>query len=126
MFMLPQGPLPQGPLPQGPLPQGPLPQGPLVPTQKSFVSEEEESDLPAVQSCRKFRASPCMGEQDTGAGVARAWRGRGAGYRQFWLGVARAWRGYGAGMSCSTWGGGGARSPWALPGRNGSGRGPDA
>eukprot|EP00661_Eupelagonemidae_sp_cell13_P018962 gene18962-biopygen14524 len=43
--------------------------------------------------------------QRTGAGVARAWRGRGAGYRQFLLGlggagVARAWRGHGAGMSC--------------------------
>eukprot|EP00661_Eupelagonemidae_sp_cell13_P022740 gene22740-biopygen16276 len=45
------------------------------------------------------------GEQDTGAGVARAWRGRGAGCGlQFGMsgaGVARAWRGHGAGMSCS-------------------------
>eukprot|EP00661_Eupelagonemidae_sp_cell13_P020054 gene20054-biopygen20573 len=50
-----------------------------------------------------------LGEQDSGAGVARAWRGRGAGYRQFLAwggpGVARAWRGRGAGMSCSPWAG---------------------
>eukprot|EP00661_Eupelagonemidae_sp_cell13_P022272 gene22272-biopygen20723 len=49
-----------------------------------------------------------LGEQDSGAGVARAWRGRGTGYRQIlaWggAGVARAWRGRGAGMSCSPWG----------------------
>eukprot|EP00661_Eupelagonemidae_sp_cell13_P007953 gene7953-biopygen1549 len=38
----------------------------------------------------------CQGPQDSGAGVARAWRGRGAGYRHlFWLG----WRGRGAGMA---------------------------
>eukprot|EP00661_Eupelagonemidae_sp_cell13_P024252 gene24252-biopygen17903 len=46
-----------------------------------------------------------LGSQDTGAGVARAWRWRGAGYRQFlaWggAGVARAWRGHGAGICCS-------------------------
>eukprot|EP00661_Eupelagonemidae_sp_cell13_P023883 gene23883-biopygen19371 len=45
-----------------------------------------------------------LGSQDTGAGVARAWRGRGADYRPFCglggAGVARAWRGRGAGMSC--------------------------
>eukprot|EP00661_Eupelagonemidae_sp_cell13_P010004 gene10004-biopygen18260 len=45
-----------------------------------------------------------QGSQDTGAGVARAWRGRGADYRPFCglggAGVARAWRGRGAGMSC--------------------------
>eukprot|EP00661_Eupelagonemidae_sp_cell13_P023747 gene23747-biopygen19359 len=45
-----------------------------------------------------------QGSQDSGAGVARAWRGRGAGYTQFFglggAGVARAWRGRGAGMSC--------------------------
>eukprot|EP00661_Eupelagonemidae_sp_cell13_P020415 gene20415-biopygen7058 len=43
-----------------------------------------------------------QGEQDTGAGVARAWRGRGAGYRHFFglgwrgrgAGTARAWRGH--------------------------------
>eukprot|EP00661_Eupelagonemidae_sp_cell13_P013908 gene13908-biopygen18593 len=39
-----------------------------------------------------------QGEQDTGTGVARAWRGRGAGYRQFlaWggAGVAGTWRGH--------------------------------
>eukprot|EP00661_Eupelagonemidae_sp_cell13_P024985 gene24985-biopygen13493 len=35
------------------------------------------------------------GSQDSGAGVARAWRGRGAGYRQFLAWVARAWRGHG-------------------------------
>eukprot|EP00661_Eupelagonemidae_sp_cell13_P024287 gene24287-biopygen1348 len=44
-----------------------------------------------------------QGEQDTGAGVARAWRGRGAGYRHFFglggAGVARAWRGRGAGIT---------------------------
>eukprot|EP00661_Eupelagonemidae_sp_cell13_P009891 gene9891-biopygen4739 len=44
------------------------------------------------------------GSQDCGAGVARAWRGRGAGYRPCvglgGAGVARAWRGRGAGMSC--------------------------
>eukprot|EP00661_Eupelagonemidae_sp_cell13_P015642 gene15642-biopygen2173 len=48
-----------------------------------------------------------LGEQDSGAGVARAWRGRGAGCRQLlaWggAGVARAWRGRGAGMPCSPW-----------------------
>eukprot|EP00661_Eupelagonemidae_sp_cell13_P022499 gene22499-biopygen20740 len=53
------------------------------------------------------RGGSPLGEQDSGAGVARAWRGRGAGYRQFlaWggAGVARAWRGRGAGMSCSPW-----------------------
>eukprot|EP00661_Eupelagonemidae_sp_cell13_P024417 gene24417-biopygen19419 len=40
-----------------------------------------------------------------GAGVARAWRGRGAGYRlrlgMSDAGVARAWRGHGAEISCS-------------------------
>eukprot|EP00661_Eupelagonemidae_sp_cell13_P002976 gene2976-biopygen17121 len=45
-----------------------------------------------------------QGSQGSGAGVARAWRGRGAGYRpSFGLGgagVARAWGGRGAGMSC--------------------------
>eukprot|EP00661_Eupelagonemidae_sp_cell13_P008872 gene8872-biopygen3169 len=45
------------------------------------------------------------GGQESGAGVARAWRGRGAGDRQFlaWggAGVARAWCGRGAGISCS-------------------------
>eukprot|EP00661_Eupelagonemidae_sp_cell13_P008749 gene8749-biopygen15191 len=52
-------------------------------------------------------ATTCIiqGEQDSGAGVARAWRGRGAGYRHFlaWggAGVARAWRGRGVGISCS-------------------------
>eukprot|EP00661_Eupelagonemidae_sp_cell13_P014727 gene14727-biopygen17122 len=44
-----------------------------------------------------------VGEQEGGAGVARAWRGRGAGYRHVlaWggAGVARAWRGHGAGMA---------------------------
>eukprot|EP00661_Eupelagonemidae_sp_cell13_P019426 gene19426-biopygen22038 len=36
------------------------------------------------------------GSQNSGAGVARAWRGRGAGYRPFfWLG----WCGRGAGMA---------------------------
>eukprot|EP00661_Eupelagonemidae_sp_cell13_P012385 gene12385-biopygen6442 len=33
---------------------------------------------------------PPLGSQDTGAGGARAWRGRGAGYRQFLAWVARA------------------------------------
>eukprot|EP00661_Eupelagonemidae_sp_cell13_P013481 gene13481-biopygen6517 len=38
---------------------------------------------------------PAQGGQDSGAGVARAWRGRGAGCRQFSaFGVARAWRGH--------------------------------
>eukprot|EP00661_Eupelagonemidae_sp_cell13_P012338 gene12338-biopygen407 len=37
-----------------------------------------------------------LGEQVSGAGVARAWRGRGAGYRHFfWLG----WRERGAGVA---------------------------
>eukprot|EP00661_Eupelagonemidae_sp_cell13_P009124 gene9124-biopygen1645 len=41
----------------------------------------------------------CLGSQDSDAGVARAWRGRGADYRHFFLGlggagVARAWRGH--------------------------------
>eukprot|EP00661_Eupelagonemidae_sp_cell13_P014749 gene14749-biopygen2104 len=53
------------------------------------------------------RAVGAQGSQDSGAGVARAWRGRGAGYRHFltWdgAGVARAWRGRGAGISCSPW-----------------------
>eukprot|EP00661_Eupelagonemidae_sp_cell13_P023621 gene23621-biopygen20832 len=52
-----------------------------------------------------FEPPGFQGEQDSGAGVARAWRGRGAGYRPFlaWggAGVARAWRGRGAGISCS-------------------------
>eukprot|EP00661_Eupelagonemidae_sp_cell13_P014154 gene14154-biopygen5093 len=43
------------------------------------------------------------GPQDSGAGVARAWRGRGAGYRPLFgvggAGVARAWRGRGAGVA---------------------------
>eukprot|EP00661_Eupelagonemidae_sp_cell13_P025776 gene25776-biopygen22509 len=42
-----------------------------------------------------------------GRKVARAWRGRGAGYRLrldvSGAGVARAWRGRGAGISCSPW-----------------------
>eukprot|EP00661_Eupelagonemidae_sp_cell13_P013057 gene13057-biopygen7987 len=42
------------------------------------------------------RRGPVQGEQDSGAGVARAWRGRGAGYRHFFLAwVARTWRGHG-------------------------------
>eukprot|EP00661_Eupelagonemidae_sp_cell13_P000352 gene352-biopygen22589 len=49
-----------------------------------------------------------QGSQDSGADVARAWRGRGAGHRHVlaWggAGVARAWRGRGAGMSCDPWG----------------------
>eukprot|EP00661_Eupelagonemidae_sp_cell13_P010347 gene10347-biopygen9330 len=53
------------------------------------------------------RAAASLGSQDSGAGVARAWRGRGAGYRQYFglggAGVARAWRGRGAGMSCDPW-----------------------
>eukprot|EP00661_Eupelagonemidae_sp_cell13_P007798 gene7798-biopygen15113 len=51
---------------------------------------------------------------DRGAGVARAWRGRGAGYRAFFAlggaGVARSWRGRGAGMSCDP-----RRSPLPSP-----------
>eukprot|EP00661_Eupelagonemidae_sp_cell13_P019813 gene19813-biopygen10063 len=51
------------------------------------------------------RALDLQGEQDSGASVARAWRGRGAGYGPFlaWgcAGVARAWRVRGAGISCS-------------------------
>eukprot|EP00661_Eupelagonemidae_sp_cell13_P012692 gene12692-biopygen14040 len=50
-------------------------------------------------------ASSSQGGQEGGAGVARAWHGRGTGYRlQFGMdgaGVARAWRGRGAGISCS-------------------------
>eukprot|EP00661_Eupelagonemidae_sp_cell13_P018936 gene18936-biopygen12988 len=50
------------------------------------------------------KVRPPQGSQDSGAGVARAWRGRGAGCRPFLglggAGVARAWRGRGAGMSC--------------------------
>eukprot|EP00661_Eupelagonemidae_sp_cell13_P000588 gene588-biopygen1615 len=46
-----------------------------------------------------------QGEQEGGAGMARAWRGRDAGYRlQFGMsgaGVARVWSGHGAGISCS-------------------------
>eukprot|EP00661_Eupelagonemidae_sp_cell13_P001978 gene1978-biopygen6411 len=38
-----------------------------------------------------------QGSQDTGVGVARAWRGQGAGCRQLLAWVARAWRGQGAG-----------------------------
>eukprot|EP00661_Eupelagonemidae_sp_cell13_P009439 gene9439-biopygen174 len=37
--------------------------------------------------------------KDSGAGVARAWRGRGAGYMHFLAWVARAWRGHGAGVA---------------------------
>eukprot|EP00661_Eupelagonemidae_sp_cell13_P017463 gene17463-biopygen9870 len=48
-------------------------------------------------------------EQDGGADVARAWRGRGAGYKlQFGMsgtGVARAWCGRGVDISCSPSGG---------------------
>eukprot|EP00661_Eupelagonemidae_sp_cell13_P003126 gene3126-biopygen17153 len=49
---------------------------------------------------RRGSKTALLGEQDTGAGVARAigicvaWDG---------AGVARAWRGRGAGMSCSPW-----------------------
>eukprot|EP00661_Eupelagonemidae_sp_cell13_P012989 gene12989-biopygen16989 len=53
-----------------------------------------------------------LGSQDSGAGVARAWRGRGAGCRQILglggAGVARAWRRRGAGMSCDHW------KPWCT------------
>eukprot|EP00661_Eupelagonemidae_sp_cell13_P000443 gene444-biopygen21135 len=41
---------------------------------------------------------PPQGEQDTGAGVARAWRGRGAGCRQFLAWGGGAWCGHGAGV----------------------------
>eukprot|EP00661_Eupelagonemidae_sp_cell13_P023019 gene23019-biopygen1226 len=68
---------------------------------------ERERDREQVGHIRCTRAClrEAQGEQDGGAGVARAWRGRGAGCRHFlaWggAGVARAWRGRGAGMSCS-------------------------
>eukprot|EP00661_Eupelagonemidae_sp_cell13_P009632 gene9632-biopygen22739 len=59
-------------------------------------------DAGAVQFLPTQRKSESS--RDSDAGVARAWRGRGAGYRQFLgmsgAGVARAWRGRGAGMSC--------------------------
>eukprot|EP00661_Eupelagonemidae_sp_cell13_P015703 gene15703-biopygen14278 len=44
---------------------------------------------------RRRRAPPRVPlvSQDTGASVARAWRGRGAGYSKFLTCVARAWRG---------------------------------
>eukprot|EP00661_Eupelagonemidae_sp_cell13_P014491 gene14491-biopygen12637 len=55
-----------------------------------------------------LEGSTRLGSQDTDTGVARAWRGRGAGLQEiFDLGgadVARAWRGRGAGMSCDPWG----------------------
>eukprot|EP00661_Eupelagonemidae_sp_cell13_P017666 gene17666-biopygen14422 len=54
-----------------------------------------------------FVAHDALGSQDTDAGMARAWRGRGADYRHHVLlfglggaGVPRAWRGRGAGLSC--------------------------
>eukprot|EP00661_Eupelagonemidae_sp_cell13_P003594 gene3594-biopygen8235 len=39
-------------------------------------------------------ADRTAGVADSGAGVARAWRGRGAGYGPFLAWVARAWRGH--------------------------------
>eukprot|EP00661_Eupelagonemidae_sp_cell13_P001640 gene1640-biopygen293 len=47
------------------------------------------------QPARRWVTGP-QGSQDTGAGVARAWRGLWA----FLAWVARAWRGCGAGLSC--------------------------
>eukprot|EP00661_Eupelagonemidae_sp_cell13_P011271 gene11271-biopygen19870 len=44
-----------------------------------------------------------LGSQDSGAGVARAWRGLQAFFCLGGAGVARAWRGRGAGMSCDPW-----------------------
>eukprot|EP00661_Eupelagonemidae_sp_cell13_P025670 gene25670-biopygen3010 len=44
------------------------------------------------------RALCLQWSQDTGAGVARAWPGRGAGHRQLLAWVARTWRGHGAGV----------------------------
>eukprot|EP00661_Eupelagonemidae_sp_cell13_P023436 gene23436-biopygen4330 len=41
----------------------------------------------SARAGRVWRRSSCVGEQDTGAGVARA-------VSHFWLGVARAWRGH--------------------------------
>eukprot|EP00661_Eupelagonemidae_sp_cell13_P019560 gene19560-biopygen2509 len=58
----------------------------------------EETDARRTRAGRA-RSRFSLGSQDTGAGVARAWRGRGAGYRPFLAWVARAWRGHGAGVA---------------------------
>eukprot|EP00661_Eupelagonemidae_sp_cell13_P018436 gene18436-biopygen11459 len=63
---------------------------------KHPVSHATDTLLHRLDEARLVHGCP-----DSGAGVARAWRGRGVGYRHFlaWggAGVARAWRGHGAG-----------------------------
>eukprot|EP00661_Eupelagonemidae_sp_cell13_P009188 gene9188-biopygen4686 len=45
---------------------------------------------------RRGASRHALGSQDTGAGVARGWRGRGAGCRHFF---GLGWRGRGTGMA---------------------------
>eukprot|EP00661_Eupelagonemidae_sp_cell13_P022843 gene22843-biopygen20777 len=66
---------------------GPPPPPTSIPPQTSLRSRG--AGTPARQASSRT--------QDRGAGVARAWRGRGADYRPFFC---LGWRGRGAGMSC--------------------------
>eukprot|EP00661_Eupelagonemidae_sp_cell13_P025079 gene25079-biopygen20947 len=79
--------------------------------ERFFWPTENRHPTVVPASLRRFGHAIGLGKprifqanRGSGAGVARAWRGRDAGYRQFlaWggAGVARAWRGRGAGMSC--------------------------
>eukprot|EP00661_Eupelagonemidae_sp_cell13_P024492 gene24492-biopygen5930 len=71
--------------------------GPKVPPARRNPERKAPSPGPAVQFLLHPPAAtlPPPWSQDTGAGVARAWRGRGADCRHFLAWVARAWRGHG-------------------------------
>eukprot|EP00661_Eupelagonemidae_sp_cell13_P013362 gene13362-biopygen8014 len=61
-----------------------------------MAEHDEENDSAGANSCAMIPKSHQV--KDTGAGMARAWRGRGAG-RQLLAWVARTWRGHGAGLA---------------------------
>eukprot|EP00661_Eupelagonemidae_sp_cell13_P017066 gene17066-biopygen23315 len=91
-------------LPEGARPAR-VPQ-PCLPMQGGALQAVGAHVVAHLRGRRHRGALPPWGSQDTGAGVARAWRGRGAGYRQSLAWVARAignrwlgWRGRGAGMA---------------------------
>eukprot|EP00661_Eupelagonemidae_sp_cell13_P007595 gene7595-biopygen1517 len=74
------------------------------------VSPRKVDENPENQPAERGQNMPNSrgNDHDSGAGVARAWRGRGAGYTRvrgkpppwrFWVWVARAWRGHSVGVA---------------------------
>eukprot|EP00661_Eupelagonemidae_sp_cell13_P025058 gene25058-biopygen4466 len=83
-------------------------------------SRKQNGSVPERCAFCFLLSGECLGSQDSGAGVARAWRGRGAGYRLLFglggVGVARTWRGRGAGMSCDPWEAEKQKAQWVIAG----------